>query len=129
MIIQPDVSLSGSCCIELGTSTGSTSIAPNLHARATRVFNQLITRCNLPKLFDYLLHFAEISPDEHAFTLSTAATLSTYNTRIYICCPYSGDPADFECFVSGLEIRLSRKHLSNACASVERLLSGTSPPP
>ncbi len=44
----------------------------------TKVFNQLIARGNILKLLDNLLHFAEISPDEHAFMLSTAASLTTY---------------------------------------------------
>ena len=57
--------------------------------------------------------------------LSTAASLATYDTRLYICRPYSGDPADFERFISDLEIRLSREHLSNTRATTEWNLAST----
>ena len=91
----------------------------------TKVFNQLIARSNIPKLLDNLLHFAEISPDEHASMLSTAASLTPYDTRLYICRPHSGDPADFERFISDLEIRLSLEHLLNTRAATELNLAST----
>ena len=57
--------------------------------------------------------------------LSTAASLTTYDTCLYICRPYSGDPADFERFISNLEIRLSHEHPLNARAATEWNLAST----
>ena len=42
-----------------------------------------------------------------------------------MCKPYNGDPADFERFMSDLEIRLSRENLPRAKASVEYSLADT----
>ena len=71
ILIQPDEFLSVSRCSQ--------------HSQyGTKVFNQLIARSNIPKLLDNLLHFAEISPNEHAFMLSTAASLTTYDTPLHL---------------------------------------------
>ena len=125
ILIWPDDFLSVSRCSQRSQHGTRKFVTPNLYARATKVFNQLIARSNIPKLLDNLLHFAEISLDEHAFMLSKAASLTTCDTRLYICRLYSGDPADFECFISNLEIRLSREHLPNARAATGWNLAST----
>ena len=58
-----------------------------LHDCATKVFNQIDARCNTLKLLK-LPGFNETNADEHAFMLSTAASLATYDTHIFICRPY-----------------------------------------
>ena len=82
ILIRPDDFLSVSRCSQRSQHGTPKFVTPNLYARATKVFNQLIARGNIPKLLDNLLHFAKISPDEHAFMLSTAASLTTYDTRL-----------------------------------------------
>ena len=125
ILIRSDYFLSASRCSQRSPHGTSKFVTSNLYARATKVFNQLIARGNIPKLLDNLLHFAEISPDEHAFMLSTAASLTIYDTHLYICRPYSGNSADFERFISNLEIQLSREHLPKARAATEWKLTAT----
>jgi hypothetical protein len=125
ILIRPDDFLSVSRYCQRSQHGTPKFVTPNLYARATKPFNQLIVRNNIRKLLDNLLHFAEISPDEHAFMLFTAVSLTTYDTRLYVCRPYSGDPADFERFISNLEIRLSREHLPNARSATKWNLAST----
>lgn len=76
-------------------------------------------------LIKHIILLAQSSPDEHAYMLSTAESLAKYDTRLFICKPYNGDPADFERFITDLKIRLLRAHLPHARAAIEWSLTST----